>query len=64
MADFKLSAKDLPSREAAHNRLDAWLTKQAYAQAKNRTGDAAKVLQISRIWMNKLKKRFPVEREA
>jgi transcriptional regulator with AAA-type ATPase domain len=55
---FILDARDLPKREEAIQLLDAWLTVQALEQNQNRTAAAAKQLGISRIWMNKLRKRY------
>lgn len=55
---FVLSATDLPKREDAIEKLDAWLTARALEQNNNRTSAAARQLGISRIWMNKLRKRY------
>lgn len=57
---FTLDAKNLPKREEAIEKLDAWLTARALEQNNNRTSAAAKQLGISRIWMNKLRKRYAV----
>ncbi|MCS6885569.1 MAG: hypothetical protein RMM17_04360 [Acidobacteriota bacterium] len=55
---FKLDSKCLPKREEALAKLDAWLTECALLQNNNKTSAAARQLGISRIWMNKLKKRY------
>ncbi|MEW6730484.1 MAG: hypothetical protein AB1489_04000 [Acidobacteriota bacterium] len=55
---FTLDSKNLPKREEAIEKLDAWLTARALEQNDNRTSAAAKQLGISRIWMNKLRKRY------
>lgn len=55
---FILDPSNLPKREDAIEKLDAWLTAQALEQNNNRTAAAAKQLGISRIWMNKLRKRY------
>lgn len=55
---FKLESKSLPKREEAIAMLDAWLTECALLQNNNKTSAAARQLGISRIWMNKLKKRY------
>jgi transcriptional regulator with AAA-type ATPase domain len=55
---FILDARDLPKREEAMQLLDAWLTTQALEQNDNRTAAAARQLGISRIWMNKLRRRY------
>jgi hypothetical protein len=55
---FTLDSKNLPKREDAIEKLDAWLTARALEQNNNRTSAAARQLGISRIWMNKLRKRY------
>ena len=55
---FTLDSRNLPKREEAIEKLDAWLTARALEQNNNRTSAAAKQLGISRIWMNKLRKRY------
>lgn len=55
---FSLESKKLPKRQEAMEQLDAWLTARALEQNNNCTAAAARQLGISRIWMNKLRKRY------
>ena len=60
MSDRNLtfSSNKLPTRQEAFEQLDAWLTRKAFEQAGGATTKAGRILGVSRIWANKLKKRY------